>query len=186
MFSRCANDGVGPNAVGKTTLLKNLMGEIPPVDGSFSFGSGVLPGYLAQEQETLAPDQSVLETIQKNTELWNHTEARTFLHRFLFKGDEVFQLVETLSYGQWSCLMLALLVAHHCNLLLLDEPLNYLDLESQEAFETALASFEGTILAIAHDQYFIERFAQVIWRFHPDGLQAQLTDAMVELMLMDE
>jgi len=134
----------------------------------------------------LIPDQSVLETIQKNTELWNHTEARTFLHRFLFKGDEVFQLVATLSYGQRSRLMLALLVAHHCNLLLLDEPLNHLDLESQEAFETALSSFEGTILAIAHDQYFIDRFAQIIWRFAPEGVQAQLTEAMVELIMMDE
>jgi ATP-binding cassette subfamily F protein 3 len=177
---------VGPNAVGKTTLLKTLMGEIPPVNGSFSFGSGVSPGYLAQEQETLVPDQSVLEIIQKNTELWNHTEARTFLHRFLFKGDEVFQLVATLSYGQRSRLMLALLVAHHCNLLLLDEPLNHLDLESQEAFETALASFEGTILAIAHDQYFIDRFAQVIWHCKPDGIRTQLTNAMVDLMMMDD
>ena len=109
----------------------------------------------------------------------NHSEARTFLHRFLFSGDEVFQMVETLSYGQRSRLMLALLVARHCNFLLLDEPLNHLDLPSQESFEAALSEFDGTILAIAHDQYFIDRFAQVIWHFKPDGLTTELTDSLV-------
>lgn len=170
---------VGPNGTGKTTLFRTLLGETPPVGGSFAFGSGVQPGYLSQEQEVLDPNLTALEMIQQVPGMVNHTEARSFLHRFLFAGDEVFQPVETLSYGQRSRLMLALLVAQHCNFLLLDEPLNHLDLPSQEAFETALSGFEGTILAIAHDQYFIDRFAQIIWRFSPDGMKMEFTKDMV-------
>ncbi|MCB2214105.1 ATP-binding cassette domain-containing protein [bacterium] len=171
---------VGPNGIGKTTLFKTLLGETPPLDGDFRFGSGVQPGYLSQEQEMLDPKLTVLETIQQTPGLTGHTEARTFLHRFLFAGDEVFQPAETLSYGQRSRLMLALLVARHCNFLLLDEPLNHLDLASQEAFETALAGFEGTILAIAHDRYFIERFAQMTWHFDPEGLTTELSRDLVQ------
>ena len=171
---------VGPNGAGKTTLFKTLLGETTPLNGTFSFGSGVKPGYLSQEQEMLNPTLTVLETIQAIPGFYNQTEARTFLHRFLFKGDEVFQSVETLSYGQRSRLMLALLVGRHCNLLLLDEPLNHLDLPSQEAFEAALSHFEGAILAIAHDRFFIDRFAQVIWRFTPDGMETELSSEFVQ------
>jgi ATP-binding cassette subfamily F protein 3 len=174
---------VGPNGIGKTTLFKTLLGETPPLNGSYAFGSGVQPGYLSQEQEMLNPALTVLETIQQVPGMVNHTEARTFLHRFLFTGDEVFQPVETLSYGQRSRLMLGLLVAQHCNFLLLDEPLNHLDLPSQEAFELALSTFEGTILAIAHDRYFIDRFAQIIWEFSADGLTAEMTTALVNRIM---
>ena len=174
---------VGPNGTGKTTLFKTLLGEVPQISGRFTFGSGVVPGYLSQEQELLSPILTVLETIQQIPGMFNHTEARSFLHRFLFHGDEVFQQVKTLSYGQRSRLMLALLVARQCNFLLLDEPLNHLDLASQEAFETALAGFEGTILAIAHDRYFIDRFAQVIWHFSHEGVQMELTREMVETIM---
>ena len=170
---------VGPNGIGKTTLFKTLLGLVPPVGGDFSFGSGVRPGYLSQEQELLQPELTVLETLQRNSHLSNHTAARTFLHRFLFQADEVFQTVASLSYGQRSRLMLALLVARQCNFLLLDEPFNHLDLPSQEAFESALAGFEGTILASTHDRYFIERFAQAIWRFTPTGVVVELTRSQV-------
>ena len=174
---------VGPNGVGKTTLFKTLLGEISPIAGVFTFGSGVKPGYLSQEQEMLEPSLTVLETLQFRTTISNHTAARTFLHRFLFSEDEVFQPVATLSYGQRSRLMLALLVARQCNFLLLDEPLNHLDLPSQEAFEAALSGFEGTILASAHDRYFIDRFAKIIWRFTPEGVIPELTRASVLQMM---
>ncbi|NMC79702.1 MAG: ABC-F family ATP-binding cassette domain-containing protein, partial [Chloroflexi bacterium] len=174
---------VGPNGIGKTTLFKTLLGETPPLDGSYQFGVGVHPGYLSQEQEMLDPTKTVLETIQILPDMGNHSEARTFLHRFLFAGDEVFQTVATLSFGQRSRLMLALLVAQHCNFLLLDEPLNHLDLPSREAFEASLSEFDGTILAIAHDQYFIDRFAQVIWHFAPDGLTVELTNDLVSQIM---
>jgi ATP-binding cassette subfamily F protein 3 len=164
----------GPNGIGKTTLFKTLLKEVAPISGSFTYGSGVQPGYLSQEGEILDPALTVLETIQKIPGMGNHTDARSYLHRFLFKGDEVFQIVDTISYGQRSRLMLALLVAENCNFLLLDEPLNHLDLASQEAFESALGTFEGTILAIAHDRYFIDRFAQVVWTFSKNGLNLEL------------
>ena len=169
----------GPNGAGKTTLFKTLLGETPPVAGGFRFGSGVQPGYLAQGQELLDPSLTVLETLQQVPGMANHTDARTFLHRFLFQGDEVFQPAKTLSYGQRSRLMLALLVARHCNFLLLDEPLNHLDLPSREAFEVALSTFDGTILTIAHDQYFIDHFAQATWHFSPEGMTTTLSDGLV-------
>jgi ATP-binding cassette, subfamily F, member 3 len=170
---------VGPNGVGKTTLFKTFLGQNPPISGSFTFGSGIHPGYLSQEQEVLNPTLTVLESLQQIPEMHNHTQARTFLHRFLFSGEEVFQPAETLSYGQRSRLMLALLVAQHCNFLLLDEPLNHLDLSSQEAFESALSEFDGTILAIAHDHYFIDQFAQIIWHFSKDGIHTELSESHV-------
>ena len=128
----------------------------------------------------LDPDLTVLETIQGIPGWFNHTQARTFLHRFLFSGDEVFQPVETLSYGQRSRLMLAMLVANQCNFLLLDEPLNHLDLNSQESFEAALSRFEGTIITITHDQYFIDRFAHTIWWLMPEALQVEHTSEALE------
>ncbi len=174
---------VGPNGIGKTTLFKTLLKEVEPLSGSFDFGTGVHVGYLSQEQEMLDPSLTVLETVSRMSGMGSQTSARTYLHRFLFKGDEVFQKVSTLSFGQRSRLMLALLVGENCNFLLLDEPLNHLDIPSQEAFELSLKNFEGTILAILHDQYFINRFAQTVWRFSVDGIAVHLTDEWVDRIM---
>ena len=161
---------VGPNGSGKSTILKTILGNLPPVAGEFYVGQAVKIGYLAQEQETLNPDLSVIDTIQENSDL-NHTDARTFLHKYLFAGDTVFKQIKMLSYGERARLMLALMVLQDCNFLILDEPLNHLDLPSRSRFEEALASFEGTIFAVLHDRYFIEQFAEILWRIEGRSMQ---------------
>lgn len=151
----------GPNGSGKTTLLRTIAGQIPPLDGRFHLGTSVRLGYMTQEQDDLTPHLSPLETLQPafSTE----TEARTFLSFFLFTGDESLKPNALLSYGQRARLMLARLVVSGCNFLLLDEPINHLDIPSRTQFEQALTNFEGTVLAVVHDRYFIDRFATEVW-----------------------
>lgn len=149
---------IGPNGSGKSTLLRTLRGQIPALSGSVRLGASVRPGYMAQEQEDLDPNLTVLETLQKVAAL-NETAARTLLHKYLFTGDDAFLPLKACSFGMRSRLSLACLVAQGCNFLLLDEPLNHLDLPSRAQFEKALASFEGTILAVVHDRYFMQRLA---------------------------
>ncbi len=117
---------------------------------------------MAQEQETLDPAATPLALLRAAAPL-GETEARSFLHYFLFAGDEVFTPVGQLSFGERSRLALALLAGRGCNFLLLDEPINHLDIASRESFEQAMARFEGTVLAVVHDRYFIERFAMTLW-----------------------
>jgi ATPase subunit of ABC transporter with duplicated ATPase domains len=153
---------IGPNGAGKTTLLRTVSGALPPIAGQARLGSGVRVGYMAQEQETLDPEWDAF-TILRSLAPYNETEARAFLHQFLFSGDEVFTPVDKLSYGERARLSLACLVASGCNLLLLDEPINHLDVPSRARFEQALLNFAGTVLAVVHDRYFIQGFASEIW-----------------------
>lgn len=153
---------IGPNGAGKTTLLRCITGELQPWAGQVRLGKGVRLGYMAQEQETLDPAATPLALLRAAAPL-NETEARSFLHYFLFAGDEVFTPVGQLSFGERSRLALALLAGRGCNFLLLDEPINHLDIPSRERFERAMARFEGTALAVVHDRYFIERFATTLW-----------------------
>lgn len=152
---------VGPNGAGKTTLLRLIEGRLQPQAGQVCLGANVRLGVLAQEQETLDPSQTVLETVLRERAM-SETEARSFLHFFLFGGDSVFRRVAACSLGERSRLQLALLVLRGCNLLLLDEPLNHLDIEGREHFEAALDAFEGTVLAVAHDRAFLRNFAKRI------------------------
>ena len=154
---------IGPNGCGKTTLLRTAAGGLPPLAGRCRLGASVIPGYITQEQEDLLSGLNALKTFQRAASL-NETESRAFLHKYLFTGDEVFTPVESLSYGQRARLALACTVARGCNFLLLDEPLNHLDLPSRAQFEHALADFEGTILTVVHDRYFIQRYATCVWR----------------------
>lgn len=159
----------GPNGAGKTSLLRTIAGYLPPVSGTVRLGSNVRLGYMAQEQEILDPARSALESIQSVAPL-NDTDARSFLHYFLFTGDDPLRPSSELSFGERARLSLALLVAQGCNFLLLDEPINHLDIPSRTRFEQALANFEGTVLAVVHDRYFIERFADEVWLVADGGV----------------
>jgi len=153
---------VGPNGSGKTTLLRIIAGELAPTTGQVRLGADVRVGYYAQEQETLDPESTPYAEIRRLAPL-DETEARSFLHYFLFTGDEVFTPIGQLSYGERARLALARLVARGCNLLLLDEPISHLDILSRASFERAMSAFEGTLLAAVHDRYFIRRFATRLW-----------------------
>jgi ATP-binding cassette subfamily F protein 3 len=160
---------IGSNGIGKSTLLRTITGTIPPLAGSVRLGSNVKPGYMAQEQETLQPDDTPL-TAASRVMPESETEVRSFLSKFLITGDDVFTPVHSMSFGERSRLTLACLAAEGCNLLLLDEPINHLDIPSRIRFEKALKSFEGTILAVVHDRYFIQAFATTIWEMEGEKI----------------
>jgi ATP-binding cassette subfamily F protein 3 len=150
---------VGSNGAGKTTLLRLIEGRLAPLAGKVHLGAGVKLGVLAQEHETLDLDRTVLQTALDERPM-GETEARHFLHYFLFAGDAVFRKVGDCSLGERSRLQLARLVLRGCNLLLLDEPLNHLDIEGREHFESALAAYAGTVIVVAHDRAFLQSFAR--------------------------
>jgi ATP-binding cassette subfamily F protein 3 len=164
---------VGPNGAGKTTLLRVIAGQLAPLAGEVRLGANVRLGYYAQEQETLDPTSTPLATIARVAAM-SETDIRAFLHYFLFTGDEVFVPVEKLSYGERARLVLAHLVATGCNFLMLDEPINHLDIPSRAMFEQAMQTFEGTVLTVVHDRYFIRRFATRIWAIHDGTLGSHL------------
>lgn len=152
----------GPNGAGKTSFIRTIVGKIPPLAGSFRLGGAVKLGYMAQEQELLDPSLNAVQTIQKVSSL-NEKDTRNFLHFFLFSGDDPLRPTRELSFGERARLQLATLVAQGCTFLILDEPINHLDIPSRERFEEALENFNGTILAVVHDRSFIQRFATQVW-----------------------
>ncbi len=161
----------GPNGSGKTTLLRIIMGQLEPMEGQVRLGASVRVGYYSQEQEGLDPQADVLTEIRRVAALGD-TEARSFLHYFLFSGDDVFVPVGALSFGERARLALARLVAAGCNFLVLDEPINHLDISSREQFEQGLSQFSGAVLAVVHDRYFIERFATRLWAVHNGNIRS--------------
>ena len=152
----------GENGTGKTTLLRTIMGTLDPLAGGLKLGHTVRLGYIAQEQEALDPSLSAVEIIQRMSS-YNETEARRLLHLFLFSRDDPLRPSGDLSFGERARLQLGLLVAQGCTFLLLDEPINHLDIPSRTQFESALTHFNGCILAVVHDRYFIEAFATDVW-----------------------
>lgn len=151
----------GANGSGKTTLLRTIAGELSPLYGELRIGSSVRLGMMHQEQSFPDLKRTALQEILPAFS--NQTEARSFLAAFQLTGDEPLKPIGLLSQGQQVRLMLSAMVARQCNLLLLDEPVNHLDIPSRAQFEQALDQFDGAILAVMHDRYFIERFAEEIW-----------------------
>ncbi|GMQ77595.1 MAG: ABC-F family ATP-binding cassette domain-containing protein [Anaerolineae bacterium] len=164
----------GPNGSGKTTLLHTIAGRLAPLAGWVERGPSVELGYMTQEQTGLDPAMSPLQTIQHAFD--NETSARTFLSYFLFTGIEPLKPSSQLSYGQRARMALAQMVLAGCNVLLLDEPINHLDIPARSRFEEALSSFEGTVLAVLHDRYFIDRFATEIWLVEKQGIRREICD----------
>jgi ATP-binding cassette subfamily F protein 3 len=160
----------GPNGCGKTTFLRTINGDLKPKAGSIRLGGAVKLGYMTQEQENLDLNKTPLETIQA-VGFFDQTEARHFLHFFLFEGDDPLRPAGSLSYGERTRLELALLVARGCTFLLLDEPINHLDIPSRARFEQSLDKFNGTVLAVIHDRYFNERYATKLWSVEGSGIR---------------
>jgi ATP-binding cassette subfamily F protein 3 len=162
---------IGPNGAGKTTLLKTILDDLPPQRGRIRFGASVEVGYLAQAQAGLDPDETVLDAILdvRNLPL---TQARNFLGQFLFRGEDVFRTIGTLSGGQRSRVALARLTLQGANFLLLDEPTNHLDLDTQEILEQVLRQFPGTVLFVTHDRWLAQSLATQVWRVDGDEMRA--------------
>lgn len=152
---------VGPNGVGKTTLVKSIMGELPAQDGIIQIGNRVTVGYLAQEHDELHKDWTIVEEITRTTPL-SEKEARSVLGRFLFRSDDVFKLMGNLSGGEQARVALLKIFLAGDNFLILDEPTNHLDIPTREVVEDALLEFGGTYLVISHDRYFLNKIARKV------------------------
>lgn len=165
---------VGPNGVGKTTLLKVLMGTLSPTAGRLKIGHNVEFGYYDQEQSLLNGENTVLEEVRDAFGLYTDTELRSILGRFLFQGEDVFLNVGSLSGGEKARLSLLKLMMSGANVLLLDEPTNHLDIESREVFEDALLEFPGTVLVVSHDRYFLNKVPTRIFELGQGGITSYL------------
>ena len=148
----------GSNGAGKSTLIRLITGELTPTSGSIRLGASVVVGVYAQEQENVDPARSAFDQVREAAS-GEESEARAFLHKFLFTENHVRRPAGELSYGERARLSLALLVRQGANVLLLDEPLNHLDLQSRERFEDALLGFDGTVVIVLHDRFAIDRIA---------------------------
>ncbi|CAM4393203.1 ABC-F family ATP-binding cassette domain-containing protein [Bacillus manliponensis] len=167
---------VGPNGIGKSTLLKSIVDKLALLNGEISFGSNVSIGYYDQEQAKLTSSKRVLDELWDDYPLQPEKEIRTVLGNFLFSGDDVLKSVSSLSGGEKARLALAKLMMQKSNLLILDEPTNHLDLNSKEILENALIDFPGTLLFVSHDRYFINRVATKVIELSTDGAQEYLGD----------
>lgn len=167
---------VGPNGIGKSTLLKSIVNKLPLLHGNVSFGSNVSVGYYDQEQANLTSSKRVLNELWDEYPLQPEKEIRTILGNFLFTGDDVLKPVSSLSGGQKARLALAKLMMQKSNLLILDEPTNHLDLNSKEILENALIDYPGTLLFVSHDRYFINRVTTTVVELSTEGAQEYLGD----------
>ena len=161
---------IGPNGVGKSTLIKLITGDVPSDSGDIRYGSNVDLGYYDQHQSSLSPEKTVLDEVWDRFPRMEQSDVRGALGMFLFTGDDVFQPIKTLSGGEKGRVALTALMLRKDNLLLLDEPTNHLDMDSREVLEDALSGFGGTIITVSHDRYFINRIADRVIEMMPDGV----------------
>ena len=165
---------IGPNGIGKSTILKTVAGDLPKLGGEVYYGKSLDMGYFDQEQANLTSNNTVLN------EVWNYfptrleKDIRTLLGNFLFTGDDVFKTVNQLSGGEKVRLTLCKLMLQKNNFLLLDEPTNHLDIDSKEMLELSLEDYEGTVFFISHDRYFIDKIATRILEVTPHGVVSYL------------
>jgi ATP-binding cassette subfamily F protein 3 len=159
---------IGPNGAGKSTFLKTILGSHSPLAGEAILGASLHVGYFAQAHEGLDPEKTVLDEIIAASPGMLPYQARDYLGKYLFSGDDAFKLVSMLSGGERGRLALAKLALQDTNLLLLDEPTNHLDIPSQEVLQSVLDSYQGTILLVSHDRYLIDALATQIWEINPD------------------
>ena len=167
---------VGPNGIGKSTLIKSIVGQIPFIKGEARFGANVEVGYYDQTQSKLTPHNSVLDELWNDFKLTPEVEIRNRLGAFLFSGDDVKKIVGMLSGGERARLLLAKLSMENNNFLILDEPTNHLDIDSKEVLENALIDFDGTLLFVSHDRYFINRVATQVLELSEEGSTLYLGD----------
>lgn len=167
---------VGPNGIGKSTLLKAIIKELSHVHGEFRYGSNVSISYYDQEQANLKSNKTVLNELWDEYPMLPEKEVRTVLGNFLFSGDDVLKIVSTLSGGEKARLTLAKLMLQKGNFLILDEPTNHLDLDSKQILENALIDYPGTILFVSHDRYFINRITTKVFELSRDKITEYLGD----------
>ena len=167
---------VGPNGIGKSTFIKSIVDQIPFIKGEKRFGANVEVGYYDQTQSKLTPSNSVLDELWNDFKLTSEVEIRNRLGAFLFSGDDVKKSVGMLSGGERARLLLAKLSMENNNFLILDEPTNHLDIDSKEVLENALIDFDGTLLFVSHDRYFINRVATHILELSENGSTLYLGD----------
>lgn len=160
---------IGGNGTGKTTLLKTLLGQVREFSGEFRWGTKTNIGYYSQNLEGLEPRNEVIQELRRVAPLVDNGTLRGFLAKFLFFGDDVFKPVSALSGGEKGRLALAKLIYSQKNVLILDEPTNHLDIPSRESLENALAEYDGTIITVSHDRFFLDKIATQILSFEPDG-----------------
>src|SRR5215204_988502 len=160
---------IGGNGTGKTTFLKTVLGNLREISGKILWGTKTDIGYYSQNLEDLEPRNEVIQELRRVAPSAENGELRTFLGRFLFSGEDVFKSVKDLSGGEKGRLALAKLIYSNKNVLVLDEPTNHLDIPSREALEDALDAYQGTIITVSHDRFFLDKIATQIFSFEPDG-----------------
>lgn len=163
---------LGPNGCGKTTLLKIILGMYEPTEGSYRIGANIHIGYYDQIQENLSMEKTIFDEIYDDYPTLTQTEIRNALAMFLFRGEDVFKEIKKLSGGERARVELVKLMLKPTNLLIMDEPTNHLDIESREALERALEGYDGTILMVSHDRYFINKTADRILYLSPNGIRS--------------